>query len=86
LVAFGLHQQAKVEDELIAHVLCMRNDHGEPQDSVFAVGRVDCDIAVAKGLAGDDVLLQDVKINERRALAVAGGDAAWRSLGDDFGT
>lgn len=86
LVALGLDQQAKVEDELIAHILWIPNDHGEPQDGVFAVGRVDCDIAVAEGLAGDDVLLQDVKVDERRPLAVGGGDAAWRSLGDDFGT
>lgn len=85
LVALGLHQQAKVEDELIAHVLCMRDDDGKPQDGVLSVGGVDGDIAVAEGLAGDDVLLQDVKVDERRPLAVGGGDATWRSLGDDFG-
>lgn len=85
LVALRLHQQAEVEDELIAHVLGMWDDHRESQDGVLAIGRVDGDIAVAEGLARDDVLLQNVEVDERRPLAIRGGDAAWRSLSDDFG-
>lgn len=70
LVALRLHQQTKVEDELIAHVLGVRDDYRESQDSVLAVRGVDGDITVAEGFAGDDVLLQDVKVDERRSLAI----------------
>lgn len=57
----------------------MSNDNREPEDAVFAVGRVDGDVAVAKGLAGDDVLLKNVKVNERWAgsgVVAAAGIAA----------
>lgn len=64
----------------------MRDDDGEAEDGVLAVGRVDGEVAVAKGLPRDDVLLEDVEVDERRFGAGArGGDAACGGLGDDFG-
>lgn len=79
MVDVGLDEEAKVEDELIAQILSVRNDDGVAEDCVLAVGRVDGDVAVAKGLARDDVLLEDVKVDERRARRVVGdGDASRR--------
>jgi len=86
VVGVGLDEQAKVEDELVALVLCVGDDDGLPEDGVLAVGGVDGDEAVAKGLPGDDVLLQDVEVDERRARGgVRGRDASWGRLGDDLG-
>lgn len=83
----GLDEQAEVEDELVALVFGMSDDDGEAKDGVFAVGRVDGEVAVAKGLARDDVFLEDVEINEgwTGVGCVGGGDASWGRLGDDFG-
>jgi hypothetical protein len=56
------------------------------KNGVLSVGGVDGDVAVAKGLARDNVLLQDVKIDEGRACACfGGGDAPWGRLRDYFG-
>lgn len=77
VVDVGLDEEAKVEYELIAQILSVRDDDGVAEDGVFAVGRVDGDVAVAEGLARDDVLLQDVKVDEAGAGRVfRGGDAA----------
>lgn len=77
VVDVGLDEEAKVEDELIAQILSVRNDDGVAEDGVLAVGRVDGDVAVAKGLARDYVLVEDVKVDERRTGRVlGGGDAA----------
>lgn len=67
VVDVGLDQKAKVEHEFIAQILCVGNDDGVAEDSVFAVWGVYCDVAVAKWLAGNDVFLEDVKVDERRA-------------------
>jgi hypothetical protein len=47
------------------------DDDGEAQDGVLAVGGVDGDEAVAEGLAGDDVFLEDVEVDEGAVVAVA---------------
>lgn len=86
VVDVGLDEEAKVEDELVAQVLVVGNDDGVAEDGVLAVGGVDGDVAVAKGLARDNVLLQDVKVDERRARArLGGGDASWGRLRDNLG-
>jgi hypothetical protein len=85
LVNVGVDEQAKVEDELVALVLGVGDDDGEAEDGILAVGGVDGDVAVAKGLARDDVLLEDVKVDERRAGATfGGGDAAGGRLRNDL--
>ena len=81
-----LDEQAKVEDELIAQILSVRDDDGVAENGVLSVGGVDGDVAVAKGLARDNVLLQDVKVDEGRARGCfRGGDASWGRLRDYFG-
>lgn len=82
LVYIGLDEEAKVEDELIALILGVSDDDGEAEDGVFVIGGVDGDVAVAKGLSGDDVLVQDVKVDEGLAgrscrSCLGGGDASW---------
>lgn len=72
LVNVGLDEQAKVEDELVAHVLGVGDEDGVAEDGVLAVGRVDGHVAVAEGLAWDDVLLEDVKVDERSAAGCVG--------------
>lgn len=67
MVDVGLDEEAKVEYEFIAQILCVGNDDGVAEDRVFAVWGVYCDVAVAKRLAGNDVFLEDVKVDERRA-------------------
>jgi hypothetical protein len=64
LIDVGVEDQAKVEDELIAQVLGVGDDDGVAEDGILAVGGVDGDIAVAEGLTGDDVFLEDVKVDE----------------------
>lgn len=88
LVDIGLDEDAKVEDELVAEILGVGDDDGVAEHGVLAVGRVDGYVAVAKGLAGDDVFVEDVKVDEGLACGegcLGGGDASGRRLGDDFG-
>jgi hypothetical protein len=66
MVDIGVEDEAKVEDELVAQILCVGDDDGVAEDGVLAVRGVDGEVAVAKGLAGDDVLVQDVKVDEGR--------------------
>ena len=44
----------------------MRDDDGVTEDGVLSVRGVDGEVAVAKGLAGDDVLVENVKVDEGR--------------------
>ena len=64
----------------------MWDDDRMAEDGKLAVGRIDGDIAVAEGLAGDDVLMQDIKIDETDpgGIGVSGGDASWRRLGNNL--
>lgn len=85
LVGVDIDEQTKVEDELIALVLGVGDDDGIAEDGVFAIGRVYGNIAIAKGLPGDDVLLEDVEVDERRAsAALRGGDTSWWRLCDNL--
>ena len=88
LVDVGLDEESKVEDELIAHVLGVRDDDRVPKDGVLPVGGVYGYVAVAEGLTGDDVLVQNVEVDERSAgcgRVAGGGDATRRRLGDNLG-
>lgn len=64
MVDISVEDEAKVEDELVAQVLCMGDDDGVAEDGVLSIRSVDGEVAVAKCLAGDDVLVQDVKVDE----------------------
>ena len=57
----------------------MRDENGIAEDSVFAVGSSDGDVAVAECLARNDVLLEDIEVDERTAGGglVSGCDASW---------
>lgn len=63
LVDISLDEDAEVEDEFIAQILGVGNNDREAEHGVLAVWGVDSDVAVAKGLAGDDVFLEDVKVD-----------------------
>ena len=85
LAGVDIDEQTKVEDELIALVLGVGDDDGVAEDGVFAIGGVYGDIAIAEGLPRDDVLLEDVEVNERRAsAALRGGNASRRGLCDNL--
>lgn len=64
LVDITLHHQPEIENELVALVLWIGNGNGEAEHRVFGVWVVDGDVAVEEGVARDDVLLQDVKVEE----------------------
>lgn len=74
----------------------MRDENGVPQDGVLALWAIDSDIAIAEGLARDDVLMKDVKVDKRGpriAVGIAAGrrrvdrcDAARGRLSDNFRT
>ncbi|GAW27031.1 putative nitrogen permease regulator 2 [Rosellinia necatrix] len=58
----------------------MRDGDGEAQDAVLPVGGVDGDEAVEECLAGDDVLLHDVEVDQGRLQMwrkLGGYDATW---------
>lgn len=64
----------------------MGDNDGIAQDGVLAIGGVDGQVAVAEGLARDDVLLQDVEVDEGSfGRALDRRDAPGWRLGDDFG-
>jgi hypothetical protein len=87
LVDIGFKDDAKIKNELIAEVLGVCNDDGISEHGILAVGGVDGDEAVAKGLAGDDVLMEDVEIDEGLAGVEGcfrGGDGAGGRLGDNL--
>ena len=78
MIGVGVDQQPKVEDELVALILRVTNDHGVTKDRIPTIGRVDCDIAVAERLSRDDVLVEHVKVDERRPrAALRGCNASW---------
>jgi hypothetical protein len=96
LVDIALDDQAEVEDELVAVVARARDGHGEAQHKVLAFRVGHGDVAVAEGLARDDVLLQHAEVEQRRlggAVGAAGAgpgngnghDAARWALCYDFG-
>ena len=64
MVDVGVNEEAEVEDELIALVLGVGDDDGVAQDAVLGVGRVHGEVAVAEGLAGYDVLVEDVEVDQ----------------------
>lgn len=66
MVDISIEDEAKVKDELVAEILCVGDDDGVAEDGVLSVRGVDGEVAVAKGLAGDDVLVQHVKVDEGR--------------------
>ncbi|CAG9989796.1 unnamed protein product [Clonostachys byssicola] len=96
LVNICLDKQAEVEDEFVPHILSVRDENGVPQDGVLALWAIYGDIAIAEGLARDDVFMKDVKVDKRGpriAAGVAAGcrrvdrcDAARRRLSDNLRT
>lgn len=100
LVDIALDDQPKVEDELVALVLGVGDGDGEAEHRVLGVGVIDGNVPVEEGVAWDDVLLEDVKIEETWfwcpgggrgtsccAAAAGGGgwhNAAWRALCNDL--
>jgi hypothetical protein len=80
-----LDNKPKIKDKLVAVVARVGNGHGKPQDRVLALGVVDRDEAVAKGLARDDVLLENPKVKQAGLVDPGHGhDAAGWTLGYDF--
>lgn len=61
-VAPLLHHDAKVEHELVARVLLVRDEDGVADDDMLARGVGRRHEAVAEGLAGDDVGLEMVEV------------------------
>lgn len=63
----------------------MRDDNRVTENRELSIGRVDGQIAVAEGLAGDNVLMENVKVDEGRFCRVCdGSDAAGWRLSDYF--
>ena len=69
----------KVEDELVPDILVVGDEYGVAQDDVLAVGVGGGHEPVDKGLARDDVRLQDVEVEDRRLWVP---DEAGGRLGD----
>ncbi|CAH0029660.1 unnamed protein product [Clonostachys rhizophaga] len=80
LVDICLDKQAEVEDEFVPHILSVRDENGVPQDGVLALWAIDGDIAIAEGLARDDVLMKDVKVDKRGPRIAAGVGAGCRRV------
>ncbi|CAI6081355.1 unnamed protein product [Clonostachys chloroleuca] len=80
LVDICLDKQTEVEDEFVPHILSVRDENGVPQDGVLALWAIYGDIAIAEGLARDDVLMKDVKVDKRGPRIAAGVAAGCRRV------
>ncbi len=83
LVDVILDDEAKVEDEGVAVVALAGNGDGETEDNVFPLGVGNGNVAVAKGLARDEIFAEHAEVEQRwlgGAGARHGDDAARRAL------
>ena len=64
MIDVGVKNEAEVEDKLIARIFRVRNNHRVSQYRVLSIWCVNGQVAIAKSLPWNDVLVKHVKINK----------------------